>query len=346
MTNIIFLDIDGVLNHSHFGKNENDKFGFADDCIQNLKMILIKVPDTKIVISSAWKHFVMQGLVDRDTLDWRQTLCHRLGVPRDVIIGDTPDLPDADRSWEIEAWLSENKTKVGLGTYVILDDECTGLKLTFPNNVVDCDIKTGEGLSERKANEAIWILSSFHREKNDVKHWLTSDTHFYHANILKYCNRPFKDVDEMNEELVKRWNSVVKPNDIVHHLGDFCFGKKENVLEILPKLNGKIDLILGNHDHHKINFYYEAGFHRVYDRPILLRNFFLLSHAPVEWIADDGPYANFFGHVHSSKVYKTVTSRSCCVCVERWNYSPVLWEDAVDAMKKHDTVKSETNEAS
>ena len=59
MANVIFCDIDGVLNHSHFGKDENDKFGFADDCIANLKKILIAVPDTKIVISSAWKHFTM-----------------------------------------------------------------------------------------------------------------------------------------------------------------------------------------------------------------------------------------------------------------------------------------------
>ena len=333
MTNVIFLDIDGVLNHNHFGKNENDKFGFADDCIQNLKKILVEVPNTKIVISSAWKHFVMQGLIDQDTLDWRQTLCNMLDMPRDIIIGDIPDTKQGSRKCEIAEWLNQNKAKVGLGTYVILDDECTALKKMFPNNVVDCDIKTGEGLSERKANEAIWILSGFHKEKSNMQHWITSDTHFCHANIIKYCNRPFKDVNEMNEELIRRWNAVVGKNDIVHHLGDFCFGKKENICEILPKLNGKIDLVLGNHDHHKIGFYYEAGFHRVYDKPVVLRNFFILSHAPLEWVDNTGVYCNLFGHVHDSSVYKTVTPRSFCACVERWNYTPVKWEDAVAAMK-------------
>jgi len=343
MTNIIFLDIDGVLNHSHFGKDENDKYGFADDCIQNLKKILAKVPNTKIVISSAWKHFTMQGNVDQETHDWQQTLCNKLDVSRDIIIGSTPNIDNGNRADEIAEWLKQNKVKVGLGTFAVLDDECTALNAAFPNNVVDCSISTGEGLSERKANEAIWILSGFSKDKEDIQHWLTSDTHFFHANIIKYCNRPFKDAIEMNEELVKRWNSVVKPNDIVHHLGDFCFGKKENVLEILPKLNGKIDIVLGNHDHHKIDFYYKAGFHRVYDKPIVLRNFFILSHAPLEWISNDGPYANFFGHVHDSSVYKTVTSRSLCACVERWNYTPIKWEDAVEEMKKAEDCAGEVN---
>ena len=338
MVNVIFLDIDGVLNHGHFGKDENDKFGFADDCIQNLKKILSEVPNTKIVVSSSWKHFTSQWLVGQDMHDWRASLCKLLGMSKDIILGDTPNLPDADRSWEINSWLSSNKVKLGLGSFVILDDECTSLRDMFPNNVVDCDISTGEGLSERKANEAIWILSGFKKDKAEVQHWLVSDTHFFHANIIKYCNRPFSSVDEMNEELVKRWNAVVGPNDIVHHLGDFCFGKKENVLEILPKLNGKIDIVLGNHDHHKIGFYYEAGFHRVYDRPIVLRNFFILSHAPLEWVSNDGPYANFYGHVHDSQVYKTTTARSCCMCVERWNYAPVRWEDAVEAMKKEEEI--------
>lgn len=343
MTNIIFLDIDGVLNHGHFGKDENDKFGFADDCIQNLKKILAKVPNTKIVISSAWKHFTMQGAVDQETHDWQQALCNKLDVSRDIIIGSTPNIDNGNRADEIAEWLKQNKVKVGLGAFAALDDECMALKAAFPNNVVDCSISTGEGLSERKANEAIWILSGFSKDKEDIQHWLTSDTHFFHANIIKYCNRPFKDAIEMNEELVKRWNSVVKPNDIVHHLGDFCFGKKENVLEILPKLNGKIDIVLGNHDHHKIDFYYKAGFHRVYDKPIVLRNFFILSHAPLEWISNDGPYANFFGHVHDSSVYKTVTSRSLCACVERWNYTPIKWEDAVEEMKKAEDHAGEIN---
>ena len=78
--------------------------------------------------------------------------------------------------------------------------------------------------------------------------WITSDTHFNHYNIIEYCNRPFSNVDEMNKELIKRWNSVVKKNDKVWHLGDFFLGKKDDAADIISHLNGNIYLIKGNHD--------------------------------------------------------------------------------------------------
>ena len=63
--------------------------------------------------------------------------------------------------------------------------------------------------------------------------WFTSDTHFDHKNIIKYCNRPFKDIDEMNAELERRWNAVVAPGDRVFHLGDFAFtARRSRILEL------------------------------------------------------------------------------------------------------------------
>ena len=76
----------------------------------------------------------------------------------------------------------------------------------------------------------------------------TSDTHFGHANIVRYCNRPFADVDEMNAELVKRWNYRVQPEDTVYHLGDFAMGPRGNIPKFRAQLRGRIVLILGNHD--------------------------------------------------------------------------------------------------
>lgn len=75
-----------------------------------------------------------------------------------------------------------------------------------------------------------------------------SDLHFDHTNILHFDNRPFLSVEHMNEELIKRWNSVVENDDHVYILGDFCWGKEDRWLEILNQLNGQKTLIKGNHD--------------------------------------------------------------------------------------------------
>ena len=78
--------------------------------------------------------------------------------------------------------------------------------------------------------------------------YFISDTHFYHKKIIKYVNRPFKDVEEMNNTLINNWNKRVKHKDEVYILGDFSFGNKEQTLDLLNKLNGRKYLIKGNHD--------------------------------------------------------------------------------------------------
>jgi len=78
--------------------------------------------------------------------------------------------------------------------------------------------------------------------------FLTSDTHFGHANIIKLSNRPFRDVQHMNEMLIKNWNSVVGPEDHVYHLGDVALGTFEDSIKCLGRLNGIKHLVTGNHD--------------------------------------------------------------------------------------------------
>jgi len=78
--------------------------------------------------------------------------------------------------------------------------------------------------------------------------FITSDTHFHHKNIIKYTNRPYDSLEEMNEDLVRRWNACVGEDDVVLHLGDFGWKDEEHIAEIRKRLNGRIDLILGNHD--------------------------------------------------------------------------------------------------
>lgn len=78
--------------------------------------------------------------------------------------------------------------------------------------------------------------------------FFTSDTHFGHANIIKYSKRPYKTVEEMDAELIANWNSVVKPEDRVFHLGDLAFASEARTMRILEQLAGQKFLCFGNHD--------------------------------------------------------------------------------------------------
>jgi Predicted phosphoesterase or phosphohydrolase len=78
--------------------------------------------------------------------------------------------------------------------------------------------------------------------------WFISDTHWGHKNIIQYSNRPFASVEDMNEKLIENWNSLVKAGDIVWHLGDFSFQSYKDFVPTLLRLNGTINVVLGNHD--------------------------------------------------------------------------------------------------
>lgn len=165
------------------------------------------------------------------------------------------------------------------------------------------------------------------------KIWVTSDTHFNHANIIRYCARPYADTEEMNKDLIKRWNAIVRPQDIVYHLGDFGMGNKEAISKWRRALNGKIKLIKGNHDDHSNQWYRDCGFDEVYDRPILVQGFYILSHAPLEFMTDNIPFANIYGHVHNDARWKPFTTHSFNACVEVNDYHPILFEDIKEIMK-------------
>lgn len=79
--------------------------------------------------------------------------------------------------------------------------------------------------------------------------FFTSDSHFFHKNIINLCGRPFEDVEQMNDELVRKWNEVVGVDDVIVHCGDFSLTSSvERLSEVVPLLNGTKILIPGNHD--------------------------------------------------------------------------------------------------
>lgn len=98
-----------------------------------------------------------------------------------------------------------------------------------------------------------------------MKIWLTSDTHYFHRNVIKYCNRPFVSVEEMNQALIDNWNSLVQPDDLVYHLGDFAFCGIERAKNILSQLNGTKICIRGNHDQSPERMK-KMGFSAVYEK--------------------------------------------------------------------------------
>lgn len=168
--------------------------------------------------------------------------------------------------------------------------------------------------------------------------FLTSDLHLGHSNIIRYCNRPYRDVDEMNEDLIRKWNEVVTDNDRVFFLGDFGLGTREDVIRWGNRLNGRKVMIYGNHDHFQPSTYYKAGFQHVSRWPIVIEKMYLLSHAPMRSdpdAADIGGLINIHGHIHN-KVDQgpTIAADSACVCVERWGYQPVKLSEIINRIQE------------
>ena len=155
--------------------------------------------------------------------------------------------------------------------------------------------------------------------------WFIADTHFGHTNIIEYDNRPFKSVREMDKTMIKNWNKVVKGGDIVYHLGDFNMGKSDRTLELMNKLNGRKILIKGNHDHKSDNWWRDVGFEKVYDKPIIWHEYYILSHKPLETQLTRGfPFVNIHGHIHTNQL---MGEQFINVGVMHWDYTPVNFKE-------------------
>jgi len=177
------------------------------------------------------------------------------------------------------------------------------------------------------------------------KVWFTADTHFGHKNIIRYCQRPFVDVEEMNCTLIDNWNSVVSPDDLVFHLGDFSVGGAAEWTSLLNKLNGEIILLLGNHDMNNVNQAFMHRFQCVSMQMLISigKQRIYLNHYP--FLCYGGAYRNtwqLFGHVHTSP-YRTGLDSSRLdylfptqydVGVDNNNYHPVSFEKVSEIIQQ------------
>lgn len=184
-------------------------------------------------------------------------------------------------------------------------------------------------------------------------YYFTSDNHFFHTNIISYCNRPFSSMEEMNKEMIKRWNERVSPEDFIFHLGDFGLSKSseapdapKNPLETIKKqLNGNIIFLAGNHDGNNKNrsiiesLIIKHGGKRIY-----------LTHDP-KFYRKDFEW-NFCGHQHGNEGTFRKIGKSIIVdlSVECWNYYPVDINDISQAYSewrrrgcKNESKRNKTN---
>lgn len=186
------------------------------------------------------------------------------------------------------------------------------------------------------------------------KVFFTSDTHFYHSSIIKFCKRPFANVKEMNEALIERWNEKVPEDGLVFHLGDFAWGSAQNWREMRSRLHGDIILILGNHDMKnapltKTQF---GNLFTEFHQQMLIRitgengkRYVYLNHYPMLCYAgtykpDNAKIYQLFGHVHMTHekamgldtdlVLNNCWPSQYDVGVDFNDYAPISW-DEVDA---------------
>jgi len=158
--------------------------------------------------------------------------------------------------------------------------------------------------------------------------WLVSDHHFGHTNIIKYAERPFDNIDQMNRTLIENHNSVVQDTDKVYFLGDVAMNEKA-LHQTVPYMKGKKRLILGNHDNLKMKIY-ARYFERISGSQDLKipNSKILLTHYPS--ILDNhtiGRYSlNVHGHIHNHKLNSL---SHVCVCVEHTNYFPVSFDSII-----------------
>ena len=172
--------------------------------------------------------------------------------------------------------------------------------------------------------------------------FLVSDTHFGHAGVCRFTDsvtgekiRPWTDPAEMDEEMVKRWNETVRPNDKVYHLGDVVINRK--ALSIMSRLNGDKVLIRGNHDIFRDEEY------RQYFRELRayhVMNGMILSHIPIHEQSLGRFGTNIHGHLHTGRVMAEIWGkweidpRYHCVCVEQTDFRPILFEDVIKRIKE------------
>ena len=169
--------------------------------------------------------------------------------------------------------------------------------------------------------------------------YFSSDTHFDHKNIIRFCNRPFATVEEMNEKLLDNINQVVGEDDIYWHLGDFAWRDPVKYIDAIKCKN--INIIIGNHDRKKrnvferlaksgrINFYTGYVDIKIEEQHVTLCHFPMIS-----WLGSSHKAWHLYGHVHGRLVTDHPRTLDVGVDVHSHNLKPISWNKIVEIINK------------
>jgi calcineurin-like phosphoesterase family protein len=153
--------------------------------------------------------------------------------------------------------------------------------------------------------------------------WI-SDTHFGHASILRLCGRKFTDVAEQDACMIANWNGIVRPTDVVWHLGDFAY-KCKNPASVFSRLQGQKHLVIGNHDHDDVK--YLDGWKSVSqmaETKVDGIRIVMCHYAMRVWNASHHGSLHFYGHSHGNL---PGDRQSLDVGVDVWDFRPVRLEE-------------------
>ena len=175
------------------------------------------------------------------------------------------------------------------------------------------------------------------------KIFVTSDTHFGHDREFLFSPRGFASITEHDQEVIRRWNSVVGSDDVVYHLGDVMLNDNAHGIECLRQLNGQIKIIPGNHDtDSRLKLYAQLENVEVLSMAIMLKyqkyNFYLSHHPTLTSNLEKAPYLrmhliNLYGHTHQQGKFFQDMPFMFHVGMDSNNCTPVLLDDAIQMMK-------------
>lgn len=159
--------------------------------------------------------------------------------------------------------------------------------------------------------------------------FFTADTHYGHTNVIRYGNRPFASSEEMNEAMIDRWNAVVRPGDVVYHLGDFSLTRMPEACTAASRLRGNKYLVFGNHDKYTRksgDFLKHWVWARDYaEVDVSGIKIVLLHYAMKVWHRSHHGAWQLHGHSHGS-LKDDPNALQIDVGVDCWNFAPVAFE--------------------